>query len=59
LKVSKSIVISYFDKENSKSCLDGLSEEEKMIFQKIVQKQLQKNIKIKIEYSEIDLPIIF
>ncbi len=48
-------VISYFCQNENKSCLDGLSQDEKFSFMNIVQKQFNKGIKVVINYSELAL----
>ena len=48
----KSIVmICYNNKRTNKDCLEGLTKEESTEFRRIVLKQFQKGIKIKISYT--------
>lgn len=47
-------VISYNIPETNKSCLEGLSVEDKLWFQEIVQKQFYRGIKIIISYGYLD-----
>ena len=48
-------VISYFCPIQNKSCLEGLSQNEKISFMRIVQKQFNKGIRVVINYSELAL----
>lgn len=49
-------ITSFWDEENKINTLQGLTSEERMVFAAIVQKQLDKDIEVKIRYEYRDLP---
>lgn len=55
-KNKKCRITSFWDEYNKRSSLQGLTSEEKMTFAAIVQKQLDKDIEVKIRYKYLDSP---
>ena len=49
----KALMICFYDEEQKINVLDGLTKEESIFFQNIVSKQIDKGIKIKIDYSYV------
>ena len=49
----KSLMICFYDEEQKINVLDGLTKEESLFFEKIVSMQINKGIRIKIDYSYV------